>query len=290
MDMYKRYKSALGYELGDDGIDSYGVDHNGFSTRDELAYQFARDKREGKLLDYYQSQGINDNYPQYGTEFWGGSAENNYGFGHSEIKENIDNQPALNQTPFPKRMAQTPQAENNNLRWEKPQGSEYQITMPKPQEVTTWDKLKDWAENTGDAMQAGAVGYATGATLGNFDEAMGTAPAAVTLDPRNYTMGRDAVRRLQNDLNHKYPYIYGGAEALGVTLSGMLTKPALASIIAGIGYADNVRDIPANIEKNAVVARFTNGIQKINVLPKEIRDFGQNAASEYLLNKEKEEK
>ena len=52
MDMYKRYKSALGYELGDDGIDSYGVDHNGFSTRDELVYQFARDKREGKLLDY----------------------------------------------------------------------------------------------------------------------------------------------------------------------------------------------------------------------------------------------
>lgn len=139
-------------------------------------------------------------------------------------------------------------------------------------------------------MEAGAVGYASGATLGNFDEGMGAATAAVTLDPRNYTMGRDAVRRLQNDLNHKYPYIYGGAEALGVTLSGMLTRPALASIIAGIGYADNVRDIPANIEKNAVVARFTNGIQKIKVLPKEIRDFGQNAASEYLLNKEKEEK
>ena len=84
------------------GIDSYGVDHNGFSTRDELAYQFARDKREGKLLDFYQSQGINDNYPQLGTEFWGDDAADNYGFGRSEIKENIDNHPALNQTPFPK--------------------------------------------------------------------------------------------------------------------------------------------------------------------------------------------
>ena len=37
----------------------------------------------------------NDNYPQYGTDFWGNSAENNYGFGYSEIKENIDNHPAL---------------------------------------------------------------------------------------------------------------------------------------------------------------------------------------------------
>ena len=86
MDMYKRYKSALGYELGDDGIDSYGVDHNRFSTRDELAYQFARDKREGKLIDYYQSQGINDNYPQLGTDFWGNDSGDNYGFGSSEIE------------------------------------------------------------------------------------------------------------------------------------------------------------------------------------------------------------
>ena len=86
MDMYKRYKSALGYELGDDGIDSYGVDHNGFSTRDELAYQFARDKCEGKLLDYYQSQGINGNYPQFATDFWGNDSADNYGFGSSIIK------------------------------------------------------------------------------------------------------------------------------------------------------------------------------------------------------------
>ena len=84
------------------GIDSYGVDHNGFSTRDELAYQFARDKREGKLLDYYQSQGINDNYPQLGTDFWGNNAADNYGFGSSDIEGKIDNHPTMNQTPFPK--------------------------------------------------------------------------------------------------------------------------------------------------------------------------------------------
>ena len=78
------------------------MDHNGFSTRDELAYQFARDKREGELIDYYQRQGINDNYPQYGTEFWGDDAADNYGFGSSDIKGKIDNHPAMNQTPFPK--------------------------------------------------------------------------------------------------------------------------------------------------------------------------------------------
>ena len=29
----KRYKSPLGYEFRKNGIDSYGVNHNGFSTR-----------------------------------------------------------------------------------------------------------------------------------------------------------------------------------------------------------------------------------------------------------------
>ena len=50
-----------------------------------------------------------------------------------------------------------------------------------------WDKFTNWAEHIGDAMQAGAVGYATGATLGNFDEAMGAATAAVTQTPQVQT-------------------------------------------------------------------------------------------------------
>ena len=34
---------------------------------------------------------IEENYPQFGTNFWGGTPENNYGFGTSNIKQNIEN-------------------------------------------------------------------------------------------------------------------------------------------------------------------------------------------------------
>ena len=47
MDMYGSYKSPFGYENGiNGGVDSYGVDHSGFSTQDELQYQTARAERE----------------------------------------------------------------------------------------------------------------------------------------------------------------------------------------------------------------------------------------------------
>ena len=36
MDLYGKYKSPFGYETGDNGIDSYGVDHSGFTLRDEI--------------------------------------------------------------------------------------------------------------------------------------------------------------------------------------------------------------------------------------------------------------
>ena len=90
MDIYSKYKSKLGYELGNNGIDSYGVNHQGFSIQDELAYQFAREQRELDLLQQYNKQGINFNYPQYTTNFWGSNPDNNYGFGNSNISTNVD--------------------------------------------------------------------------------------------------------------------------------------------------------------------------------------------------------
>ena len=49
MDMYLRYKSKFGYQNGNNQIDSYGVDHSGFTTQDEVAYQFAREEKENAL-------------------------------------------------------------------------------------------------------------------------------------------------------------------------------------------------------------------------------------------------
>ena len=98
--MYERYKSPFGYQVGDNGIDSYGVDHRVFSLRDEIEYQTARDNRESQLMQMYNQQGITENYPQYTTNFWG-DAGNNCGFGSSNISSAISAHPAMNTTPVP---------------------------------------------------------------------------------------------------------------------------------------------------------------------------------------------
>ena len=99
MDMYPKYKSKLGYQNGNNQIDSYGVDHSSFTLQDEVAYQFAREEKENALLERLKKQGITSNYPQYGNNFWGNSA-NNYGFGMSDIVANIENiNNTVNQNP-----------------------------------------------------------------------------------------------------------------------------------------------------------------------------------------------
>ena len=56
MDMYPKYKSKFGYQINDQGIDSYGVDHSGFSIADEINYQTAREQREAKLQQLLQCE------------------------------------------------------------------------------------------------------------------------------------------------------------------------------------------------------------------------------------------
>ena len=57
MDMYQKYTSPFGYQTGTGGIDTYGVNHNGFSLRDEIEYQFARQKRENERLCHRRQDG-----------------------------------------------------------------------------------------------------------------------------------------------------------------------------------------------------------------------------------------
>ena len=98
MDFYGKYKSPLGYQTGANQIDSYGVDHSGFTLRDELAYQMARQQRENQIIKNYNNQGITQDYPQQGNNFWGNSPDNNFGFGTSQISSNIEN---MQNTPVP---------------------------------------------------------------------------------------------------------------------------------------------------------------------------------------------
>lgn len=69
MNMYSKYRSPLGYYNNDNQIDSYGVNHSGFSARDELNYQMARQQREDAMMQCCNNQRITSNYPQYTTNF-----------------------------------------------------------------------------------------------------------------------------------------------------------------------------------------------------------------------------
>ncbi|MBQ3035069.1 MAG: DUF2778 domain-containing protein, partial [Alphaproteobacteria bacterium] len=91
-----------------------------FTTRDELEYQFARQDREDLLMNQEKQNGVTDNFTQYGHNFWGTPSENNYGFGSSNISENIERLKKQFMTP------NSPLSENNLLN--NPSG--YQSLLP----------------------------------------------------------------------------------------------------------------------------------------------------------------
>ena len=161
--MYEKYKSPFGYQVGDNGIDSYGVDHSGFSLRDEIEYQTARDQRESQLMQMYNNQGITDNYPQYTTNFWG-DAGNNYGFGSSNISSAISTHPAMNTIPTPLQPAQTqiPQAQASPS-WSDGYSSSLNNMQSNP---TTWDNVKNFAQNAVNTVVTYTPSYYAGYAIG----------------------------------------------------------------------------------------------------------------------------
>ena len=128
-----------GHTLGGNNVDSYGVDHSGFTTRDEVAYQTARQQRENRIMQNYHNQGITQDYPQYGTDFWGSLPENNYGFGASNITPNVEN------------MQNTPVLENV-------------INYLKQYKIITDKKLSDVNKHQYMSCLAGKDGIALGLT------------------------------------------------------------------------------------------------------------------------------
>ena len=95
MDFFGKYQSLFGYQNGDNGVDSYGVDHSGFSTQDELQYQTLRTNRENELANDMARQGIPQNdYPQYGANFWGSNLSNATNYDISKLSPTVQN--ALN--------------------------------------------------------------------------------------------------------------------------------------------------------------------------------------------------
>ena len=149
--------------------------------------------------------------------------------------------------------------------------------------------IKQWGNDFADATEAGVVGYATGASLGNFDEAMGGATTAFGVD---YKRARDAVRQLQNNLTQQHPYIYKGMEMIGAattpmqllrgTSRGVQSANALTDTInASVGYAENWNDFVTNMLINGVA----NGVGLYyHKLPggRALGNFGRNFLSQSI--------
>ncbi len=69
MEIYSRYKSPFGYSNGNNLVDSYGVDHSGFSLRDELEYQTTRQAREQALKKFFNNRATTRNTaPVFGAD------------------------------------------------------------------------------------------------------------------------------------------------------------------------------------------------------------------------------
>jgi len=178
-----------------------------------------------------------------------------------------------------------------------PAGTQQQITMPsyelqqqlqQPQ-TSAWDKVKNAANNFAGGTEAFSVGYATGATLGNFDEGMGAATVALTGNRNNYAMGRDATRQLQNNLQQQHPIAYGVGEFTGAMMTPMhLTKGenfkqkafnALTDTLnASAGYAENWNDFGTNLAVNGAANMVGLTFDAIPIL----RTLGSNTGKTLL--------
>ena len=214
--------------------------------------------------------------------------DNNYGFGNMNIREAIGNHTGINQSPLPMM--------NLNQIYSSEVVPNY-IGVNTNSDLSTdgvnqandlWKKIKNHMENFANKTEAAVLGFASGISLGNFDETMGIASNILTNN--NYFNARDAVRELQMQHKNNNKSIYGGAEIAGATIANKFVKSKYYPVIAGIGYADKSSDIPVETIKNGITSRFTKGIQKVPFLSQNHRNLGQNGISWYLLDESDQEK
>ncbi len=97
-----------------------------------MEYQLARQEKENQLIKNYNKQGITQNYPQYGTHFWG-KPDNNYGFGFSNIHNNIDKR---NNNPFEYMVDALCQRQSV---WNK---NQYQTPMPRARQISSFENAQ----------------------------------------------------------------------------------------------------------------------------------------------------
>ena len=277
MDMFGKFKSIFGYENNEDEknkIDSYGVDHSNFSLRDEIEYQMARVNREDQFKQSYNNQGITDNYPQFGKSFWGNSSENNYGFGSSNISENIEQ---MKEKGFP--------TLEETLQYQNQMNGQNSMTTPTPwgqsslgqnnattsteygQNITSQlrpltEAQKAQPSNRGNGVfGSGLEGLGKGAIYG----------AARPLNGASFGAVDWADRQLGGNLNQLGQEIQQDADTAGVGTLNRLTNLGL-EVAGGLASGDEAWNMAKNAGEQAI--RWNGRRQLLNQLQrgKDFRD------------------
>ena len=175
----------------------------GLLSRDEVAYQTARQQIENRIMQNYNGQGITQDYPQYGTNFWGNSPENNYGFGASQISsniENIQNTPVLNIGP-------------------KPLSQEKMYTPPNHAAEVLAAGIKGFGQGTVTGMES----FANGATFGGYnwlDDKLDLGAAKRREDLKQYANAAD-VGTAFDIANKVTEFAGGGLSGYGAVAKGI---------------------------------------------------------------------
>ena len=173
-----------------------------------------------------------------------------------------DDSPLVQKSQQVQTMQSTPQyniRDDKNYAWDMPKSNLQPSWGDKLQ--SSWNEVKSMANNFATGTEAAVAGYTAGSTLGNFDEGMGVATAIATANPNNYTLGRDATRKWQNDLQQQHPFIYGASEFIGAmqtpmhlakdtTFANKVLNAATDTLNASAGYAENWNDFGTNLVAN----------------------------------------
>lgn len=242
MDMFRKFKSIFGYENNDDEknkIDSYGVDHSNFSLRDEIEYQMARNNREEQFKQSYNNQGITDNYPQFGKSFWGNNSENNYGFGSSNISENIEQMKTNGMPTLEETLQYQNQMNGQNITSQLRPLTEAQKAQPS----NRWNGV----------FSSGLEGLGKGAIYG----------AARPLNGASFGAVDWADRQLGGNLNQLGQEIQQDADTAGVGTLNRLTNLGL-EVAGGLASGDEAWNMAKNAGEQAI--RWNGRRQLLNQL------------------------
>ena len=178
------------------------------------------------------NQGITKNYPQYGTNFWG-NPDNNYGFGSSNIHDNIENRENQteksygfgnnnqNQSVWNKNQYQTPTPwakQSTSLGRNQPVQTKPVYENPNPRRYSTEEILWDGVKGFGQGALGGLERGINSATYGLYDFVSDLA------DNGGYERRQKELENSANQVGLEKPYKYLNYlidyAASGLTTSG----------------------------------------------------------------------